>query len=151
MPEINIVHNPDFNEELCDSLDHLTLQLSSRFKGRNDKFDARVKAVIEHPAAHLFLAVRESDGKTVGCVMFTEVYTPLESYAFVDHMVVAEEARGKGLGRRLLEEVEIVAKEIGLDRLHAFARPQRAAAHALYKSFGFLPKETIFLYKQLSD
>ena len=147
--QFEIIHKPPFTEELCEDLARLTVQLSSRFDGRTPEFDQKLKAVIEHPAAHLFLAVRKSDQKTLGCVMFTEVYTPLESYAFIDHVVVDEEARGQGLGRQMLDAVEAKAQEIGLDRLHAFARPQRVAAHALYKSFGFLPKETMFLYKQL--
>ena len=53
-------------------------------------------------------------------------------------MYVAPEARGRGLGRALLEEILVSSKRLeGLEQLHLSVSEGNAAAKALYLSFGF--------------
>jgi ribosomal protein S18 acetylase RimI-like enzyme len=73
-------------------------------------------------------------------------------------LAVVAEARGRGLGRRLLAAVEERARDLGCCKLTLEVREDNAAARALYASFGFddyapgdSPTPTFFLAKSLAD
>ena len=55
----------------------------------------------------------------------------------VENIVVAPEARLKGIGTRLLEELMARAKQMNSDRVFLEVRDSNAAARALYEKFGF--------------
>lgn len=52
-------------------------------------------------------------------------------------LYVAEQARGRGFGRQLVEEVIILAKEAGYDSLYLETTEVLAQALSLYESLGF--------------
>jgi GNAT superfamily N-acetyltransferase len=52
-------------------------------------------------------------------------------------LVVAEDARGHGLGRRLLREAERFARACGAQRLEISSGIQRTGAHAFYLECGY--------------
>ena len=54
-------------------------------------------------------------------------------------MYVLPEARGRGLGRRLLAALEAAAADLGLERLRLDTDEQLTAALALYRSAGYEP------------
>jgi ribosomal protein S18 acetylase RimI-like enzyme len=58
-------------------------------------------------------------------------------YAYVIDLVVAKEARRRGIGRMLLEECERRARAAGRDDLRITVLALNAGAHALYRDFGF--------------
>ena len=53
------------------------------------------------------------------------------------HLVLLEEARGTGAGRRLVETVLAAARAAGYRRLHLFTFRDLSAAGSLYRSVGF--------------
>jgi ribosomal protein S18 acetylase RimI-like enzyme len=57
--------------------------------------------------------------------------------AFIDELYVAEEARGKGLGRKALEMAEAYCRERGVKALHLEVEHHREAAYDLYRRSGF--------------
>lgn len=61
----------------------------------------------------------------------------LEGTFYVNTLVVAEAARGRGLARLLLETAVGVAEEAGADGLSLHAWTDNAPAMKLYSSFGF--------------
>lgn len=52
-------------------------------------------------------------------------------------LVVTERARGTGVGRRLIERAETIAKLLGAGRLIVNTHVRRADAHAFYERLGF--------------
>ncbi|MGN6722927.1 MAG: GNAT family N-acetyltransferase [Marmoricola sp.] len=86
------------------------------------------------PPNGLFLLARLA-GEPVGCVGLKRAEgKPAE----IKRMWVSREARGRGLARRLLEEVEGRALELGYDRLRLDTNRTLTAAIALYKSAGYV-------------
>lgn len=87
----------------------------------------------ELPTADAFLIARE-DGRAVGCgaVRFIDA-----GVAEVKRMYVAPDARGTGVGRRIMEELEAFVRSKGAHRLVLETGPKQLAAIALYEGFGF--------------
>jgi ribosomal protein S18 acetylase RimI-like enzyme len=86
--------------------------------------------------------VAERNGVVVGMVTLC-VYTTLTgAKAYLDHLVVAPEARRRGIGRQLVEYAIERAREAGASRVDLTARATKRAAHALYGSLGFEQRET---------
>jgi putative acetyltransferase len=88
----------------------------------------------ELPTADAFLIARVDD-LAIGCaaVRFLDAET-----AEVKRMYVAPTARGDGVGRRLLEELEAFARERGARRLVLETGPLQIEALALYERTGFV-------------
>ena len=57
----------------------------------------------------------------------------------IKRMYVLPEARGQGLGRRLLEAIEAAAAELGYERLRLDTADELVAAVALYRAAGYEP------------
>ncbi len=61
----------------------------------------------------------------------------------VTDLVVAEDWRGRGIGRMLLEEAERLTREAGLKRLVIGALVANEKAEGAYRAFGFTPYVSI--------
>ncbi|MEY2402479.1 MAG: putative acetyltransferase [Acidimicrobiaceae bacterium] len=87
------------------------------------------------PTADVFLIARLDD-VAVGCgaVRFLDADT-----AEVKRMYVAPAARGDGVGRQLLDELEQFARGRGAQRLVLETGPLQVEALALYERAGFAP------------
>ena len=103
---------------------------------------AMVSAVLAGSKPDTFLEVAVANDKLLGVIMVT-MREELMSHAPSAHLeaiVVHADARGTGLGRKLLAESEARAKAGGAQSLslHVFARNERALT--LYKAEGFDPE-----------
>lgn len=58
-------------------------------------------------------------------------------YAYIVDLVVAQEARRRGIGGLLLQDCERRAREAGRDDLRITVLAANRGAHELYRSFGF--------------
>ena len=97
------------------------------------------------------VAVNQANGQVLGVVIVTmrpELLSQAPS-AHLEGIVVHADARGTGLGRRLLRHVETEVKRRGAESLtlHVFANNRRA--HSLYTAEGF-DSELIRAVKWLS-
>lgn len=72
--------------------------------------------------------------KPVGCIALRRVDATTGE---VKRLYVRPEARGRRTGRRLVEQVVAVSREIGYRRLVLDTIPQMPEAQSLYRSFGF--------------
>lgn len=79
--------------------------------------------------------VARIDGRAVGCAA---VVDSGEGWAEVKRMFVSPAARGRRLGRLLLERIEAVAAERGATRLRLETGAKQPEALALYASAGFV-------------
>jgi GNAT superfamily N-acetyltransferase len=69
--------------------------------------------------------------------------------AFVDDFYLVPEARGKGLGNRVLERVEPACRDLGVRTLHLEVERDNPAAQSLYRKRGFADKNRLMLSKRL--
>lgn len=94
-------------------------------------------AVRGHPLAKAWL-IRES-GRTVGyavlCLGFGIEYGGPD--AFVDDLYLIPEARGRGIGGRVLDRLEHEGRALGLSALFLVVDPDNAPAVRLYRGRGF--------------
>jgi len=92
------------------------------------------------PARRCEVLIGEVDAKVQGFVMFFHDYSTWVGRAgiHVEDLFVREAARGRGLGRRLLAAVAVIALERGCKRLD-LAVLDWNPARKLYENLGFTP------------
>ena len=70
--------------------------------------------------------------------------------AFVDEFYLREEYRGRGWGRKTMEFVEEVAREMGIRTLHLEVVQKNSTALNVYRKMGFVAHESTFLSKWIA-
>jgi ribosomal protein S18 acetylase RimI-like enzyme len=91
------------------------------------------------PPAGVFLVVEEG-GEVIGCGGVRRIQRRPDTYEVrfeVKHLWLAPAARGRGAGRRLLDELERRAIEYGAEELVLDTNASLEAAGGLYRSSGF--------------
>ena len=92
-----------------------------------------------------FLVAVDTDGHLVGTVM-----AGYEGHrGWVNYLAVASSCRGRGLGRRLMTEVERRLQAAGCPKLALMVRTSNAEALAFYRKLGYAQDEAIPLGKRL--
>jgi GNAT superfamily N-acetyltransferase len=86
------------------------------------------------PPRGVFLVVRDGDGDAVACGGVTRFD---ETRGEVKRMYEKPGARGRGLGRHQLDELERHARELGFSSLVLETGDRQDAALALYRSSGY--------------
>ena len=89
-----------------------------------------------HHSEHRFVAIE--DDRVVGWVALAPT-SARTCYAGVTEssVYVAESARGRGVGRALMEELVASAQAAGIWTIHAGMFPENAASVGLHESLGF--------------
>lgn len=99
-----------------------------------------LEAIVNSANSHLFIA--EVDGAVSGMLTLCDYLAPTGRKMWIEDVVVDEVARGRSVGRLLVNTAIEYAKNIGSGTLMLTSRPSREAANALYRSCGFVFKET---------
>lgn len=73
----------------------------------------------------------------VGMATLVTVFTLSRARGDVHDVVVDESYRGKGIGTKLMRELIVHARNIGLARIDLTSGPDREEANKLYKKLGF--------------
>ena len=90
------------------------------------------------------------DGRLVGIVhyLFHRSMWTIANYCYLQDLFVAEEARGHGLGRALIEAVYAEAQKAGASRVYWLTQEDNATARVLYDKLaersGFIQYRKIF-------
>ena len=122
-------------------------RLIAEFGPRRSPVPDRMEAVLRTFGMHLRAVeagragtlVAELEGRVVG-VCTLEWQLPIWTDAligWIPELVVTEPVRGRGIGRALLAHALHRAAERGVAEVRLESGPQRATAHALYRSVGF--------------
>jgi GNAT superfamily N-acetyltransferase len=85
----------------------------------------------------MFGRIAESDGEVVGftvCVVHSGSWT-LAPACYLEDLFVDPEARGRGIGAALIEDLILRCRERGWARLYWHTRESNAAARRLYDKF----------------
>lgn len=117
-------------------IERLLGQLSS-----SATFDrSSIERMLDHDATELLVA--RLNGEIVGMATLVSFPLPTGSRGFVEDVVTDASMRGQGVGRLLLTTMVDVAVARGFRSLELTSRPSREAALRLYKSVGFVPRDT---------
>jgi len=102
------------------------------------------------PAEPMFGLGAYEDGRMLGIAhyLYHRSFWTIGNYCYLQDLFVAEDARGKGVGRALIEAVYKAAREAGASRVHWLTQEGNAEARALYDKLadrsGFIQYRKIF-------
>jgi ribosomal protein S18 acetylase RimI-like enzyme len=99
-----------------------------------------LREILADPDRRLFVACAGDDiVGTADVVVLANLTHGGRPYANVENVVVDASARGRGIGRAVMDAVLTFARERGCYKVQLQSNEQRAPAHALYESLGFEP------------
>lgn len=125
-------------DELIEAFERLTPQLSSSAPPPGPD---ELTEIIESPATHLLVA-RDPERRIVGSLTLVLFRIPTGMRAWIEDVVVDDEARGQGVGEALnLFAIDLAAQH-GARSVDLTSRPSREAANRLYQRLGFVARET---------
>ena len=96
-----------------------------------------------------YLLVAEEAGQTIGMVGFSiKYYLHREKpVLYIGSMAVKEAYRSRGIGKKLMEQVEVIAVKRGCNSIQLNSNKRRIRAHQFYRSLGF--EEVSFKYEKV--
>jgi ribosomal protein S18 acetylase RimI-like enzyme len=99
--------------------------------------------IVASPSTVLLVARDdEAGGRIVGSLTLVVFRIPTGVRAWIEDVVVAETARGRGVGEALGREALRRAAAAGARTVDLTSRPSREAANRLYRRIGFQLRET---------
>ena len=139
--EISICESVD--EVVVAAFERLIPQLSSSSPPPTAE---QLAEILDHDASMLLLA---KEGATiVGSMTLVVFPIPTGVRAWIEDVVVDEQARGKGVGEALNQSAIEIATKSGAKTIDLTSRPSREAANRLYQRLGFAARETnIYRYE----
>jgi ribosomal protein S18 acetylase RimI-like enzyme len=99
-----------------------------------------LKRIVSWDGNYLLIA-RDGD-RVVGMLTLVTFPIPTGLRAWIEDVVVDEDARGQGVGAALTREAVRRARDVGARTVDLTSRPTRQAANRLYERLGFELRET---------
>lgn len=125
------------DEKTLRAVNELIPQLSQSASVMNEM---QLRRLVESQATKLYFA-QEGD-VVLGMLSLVVFSIPTGTKAWVEDVVVAQVARGKGVGMALMNHALAVAKDAGAKSVDLTSRPSREAANKLYQKLGFTARDT---------
>lgn len=94
-------------------------------------------------AGNYHILVAERAGAVVGTVMgivCLDIAAACRPFMLIENVVVAERARGRGIGKALMDAVERIAAAEDCSYIIFVSGAKRTGAHAFYASIGYGPE-----------
>jgi ribosomal protein S18 acetylase RimI-like enzyme len=130
----------DANAEIAQAIGRLLPLLSSSAPTPSVE---DLEEMVSSPATTVFVARDGGErGPIVGTLTLAVFRIPSGLRAWIEDVIVAEEARGRGCGEALTEAALELAKAKGARTVDLTSRPSREAANRLYQRLGFKRRET---------
>ena len=138
---IKIFEITEMSQKVYDAFERLLPQLSSSAKIPTWE---ELEDLINSKAGIVLAAVDDEDpeGTILGTMTLVVFRIPTGVRAWVEDVVVDKEARGKGIGEKLIRTSIERVKAEGAKTIDLTSRPSRVEAHRLYKRCGFEMRET---------
>lgn len=138
---IKIFEITEMSQKVYDAFERLLPQLSSSAK--TPTWD-ELEDLINSKAGIVLAAVddEDPDETILGTMTLVVFRIPTGVRAWVEDVVVDREARGQGIGEKLIRTSIERAKAEGAKTIDLTSRPTRVEAHRLYKRCGFEMRET---------
>ena len=110
------------------------------------QFDAKALQCSLRRGETLLYALRRRS-QIAACATAVLFTTPTGNHCRIEDVVVDEKHRGKGLGRKLMEQTIAILRKKHVGSVELTSRSSRVAANALYRSLGFiLHKTNVYKY-----
>lgn len=95
--------------------------------------------------------VCEKDNTVVGYLLLTKVFNPIQkkNYSLIDYVCVDSSCRGIGIGGKLLEYAEKVARENESMYVQLTCSRFRVSAHRLYEKCNYQKRDSDIYRKEL--
>lgn len=137
-------------------LDQLADLLAELFTLENDFCPDREKQlhglrlILDNPALGRLFVLRDQD-RVAGMANMLITVSTAEGcrVAVLEDVIIGNEYRGKGLGRRLVEHVLAWAKTDGMTRITLLADRDNKAAMGFYRKLGFEHSHMVVLRRRL--
>ena len=117
-----------------------------------EAFAHRVRTVLGRPDDHLLLVAQRHDDESVCGWIQGHVAEFLESGRRADivGLVISSAIRRRGVGRALVERLEVWAKRIGAESIGVRSNVQRIESHLFYPALGYRAVKTQIAYRKQS-
>jgi ribosomal protein S18 acetylase RimI-like enzyme len=135
---INISELTETSSSVLQSINELLPQLSS--SAQVISMD-RLSELVESDNTLIFIGTDES-GQILGMLSLIVMKIPTGNKAWIEDVVVDQLARGKGMGKALMNHALEKAKELAVKSVDLTSRPSREKANMLYQSLGYQIRET---------
>jgi ribosomal protein S18 acetylase RimI-like enzyme len=128
----------DVTEKDMADVNLLLLQMSPRAVAIDLK---KVKAVMHHG---VIVTIRDADrdGQLIGMGTLLIINKLFTLCGTIEDVVVREDYRGQGLGRKITETLIAKGESLGMQFVDLTSSPKRKVANQLYQSAGFEKRET---------
>ncbi|MDD2314923.1 MAG: GNAT family N-acetyltransferase [Proteiniphilum sp.] len=135
------------DEHIVDAFRRLMPQLTSR---RIDSSLATLEKVISSEETHLFVAIEEEE--IIGTLTLLFYQIPSGRKAWIEDVIVEQQARGKGVGTALMWHAMQTARSQAAEKVDLTSHPDRKAANKLYQKMGFRLRESnVYRYEFAHD
>ena len=134
---MHIIEIKSYAVAVLDALNDLLPQLSSSPERLTED---ELLEIIQSDKTHLLMA--EEDDRYIGSLTLVVFRIPSGTRARIEDLVVQETARGRGVGRSLVQKAIEMADALGAEAIDLTTHPSREAANTLYKKLGFEIRET---------
>lgn len=101
-----------------------------------------IMEIVSSTATTLFVARDGVEGPIVGTLTLAVFRIPSGVRAWIEDVIVGEEARGRGCAEQLTQAALDEARRAGARTVELTSRPSREAANRLYRRLGFELRET---------
>ena len=128
----------DPSSTALESINQLLPQLSSKASPITME---RLSELVGSGSTMIFICTNE-EAKIVGMLSFVIMKIPTGNKAWVEDVVVDQNARGQGLGKALMDHALAEAGKLGVKTIDLTSRPSRKNANRLYQSLGYRIRET---------
>lgn len=97
--------------------------------------------MLADPTVQIFIA--EEDGEGVGCILCKLMnrpetpFTLYQRYLLIDQISVRPASRGQGVGAALIQQAEVLARELGVERIQLDSWDFNLNAHRFFERLGF--------------
>ena len=141
---ITISELTESTTESLNAVNRLLPQLSASAKAISIN---RLQDLTESDSTKLFIGTDQS-GEILGMLSLIVMKIPTGNKAWIEDVVVDESARGRGIGRELMNHAHEEAKKHGVKSIDLTSRPSRESANELYQSLGYEIRQTnVYRYK----
>ena len=137
-PTVRINEVSAASVDVLDALQRLVGELST---SAPKPHAAELEAIIQSPVTTLIVAQDQGD-RVVGMLTLALFRIPTGLRAWIEDVVVDEQARGRGVGEALTREAIRIAGERGARTVDLTSNRRRDAANRMYRKLGFSRRDT---------
>lgn len=143
---VNIALATQVDDALVEAFARLLPQLS---KSAPPLSKADLDEIIHAPCNHVFLATMDPGQRIVGTLTLVHFRIPTGVRAWIEDVVVDQQARGLKVGMALTRAAIAKSRELNAKTLDLTSNPSRLSAHHLYESAGFVMREArVYRYQR---